>query len=213
MSVPALVLFDLDGVLAHYRHDIRVDTLAARTGADPAQVEEQLFGSGLEYATDLGDFDAEGHVAELASRLGCAVTLDDCLAARAESMAADPDVLALSTAVAAVARVAILTNNGLMLRDHLPALCPPLFPLFAGRVYCSAQYRVGKPDTAVFAACLHDLGIAAADTLFVDDKAENVEGARRAGLHAHHFTTADALRAELRRHGLPARDATPETPA
>lgn len=213
MSAPTLVLFDLDGVLAHYRHDVRVDTLAARTGAHPAQVEAQLFGSGLEYASDLGDFDAETHVAELASRLGCAVTLDDCLAARGAAMAADLEVLVLATAVATAARVAILTNNGLMLRDHLPALCPPLFPLFAGHVYCSAQYRVGKPDPQVFADCLHELGVVAADTLFVDDKAENIEGARRAGLHAHHFITAAALRAELHRHGLPVRDHSPETPA
>lgn len=206
MSRPALVLFDLDGVLAHYRHDVRIATLAQRTGAAPADVEAQLFGSGLEYASDLGDFDTDGHVAELAARLGVPVTLEDCLAARAAAMTADTEVIALATAVAAVARVAILTNNGLMLRDHLGALCPPLFPLFAGRVYCSAQFRIGKPDPQVFAACLRELGVAAADTLFVDDKAENAEGAHRAGLHGHHFTGVASLRAELRRHGLPVPD-------
>jgi HAD superfamily hydrolase (TIGR01509 family) len=206
MNRPALVLFDLDGVLAHYRHDVRVNTLAQRTGAHPAQVEAQLFGSGLEYASDLGDFDTDGHVAELAARLDRAVTLEDCLAARAAAMTADDAVLEIAAAVADVAAVAILTNNGLMLRDHLAALCPPLFPLFAGRVFCSAQYRVAKPDPAVFHACLADLGIAAGATLFIDDKPENIDGARRAGLHAHHFTGAPALRAELHRLGLPAGD-------
>ncbi|KFN49144.1 HAD-IA family hydrolase [Arenimonas composti] len=202
MSAPALVLFDLDGVLVHYRHDVRVGTLAQCLGVTPARVEAALFGSGLEHTSDLGEFDTGGHVAELARRLGVKVTLDDCLAARAAAMRVDPAVLALAAAVAAETQVAILTNNGLMLREHLDTLCPALAPVFAGRVFCSAQFRIGKPDPRVFAACLRELGVAPEDALFVDDKAENAEGARRAGLHAHHFTGAASLRAAFQQHGL-----------
>jgi HAD superfamily hydrolase (TIGR01509 family) len=202
VSPPSLVLFDLDGVLVHYRHELRIATLAKRCAVAPARVEAALFGSGLEGASDLGEFDTAGHVAELARRLGAAVTLDDCLAARAAAMRVDPAVLALAASIATEAQVAILTNNGLMLRDHLDALCPALAPVFAGRVFCSAQFRIGKPDPRVFAACLRELGVAAEDALFIDDKAENAEGARRAGLHAHHFTGAANLRAVLQQHGL-----------
>jgi putative hydrolase of the HAD superfamily len=38
--------------------------------------------------------------------------------------------------------------------------------------------------------------------LFIDDKAENADGARRAGLHAHHHCDLPSLRAALRGHGL-----------
>ena len=112
-------------------------------------------------------------------------------------------VLAIAQAAARHARVAILTNNNLLLQRHLPRICPPLFPLFEGAVFCSAQFRVGKPDPAVFGACLEALGARPAEVLFIDDKRANADGARRAGLHAHHFTSADGLRQVLRDHGLP----------
>ena len=99
-------------------------------------------------------------------------------------------------------QVAVLTNNGLLLRDHLDRMHPPLFPLFAGRVHCSAQYRRSKPDPAIYLDCLAALGVAPEDTLFIDDKAANTDGARSVGLHAHHFTDAAGLRAALLAHDL-----------
>ena len=200
MPAPALVLFDLDGVLAHYDHGPRLRTLAERSGAPFEAVAAGLFDSGLERAADLGDYDAEGQMRELSRRLGATLTVQDGIAARAASMTAMPEVLDLARAVRA--EVAILTNNGLLLRDHLHAMHPPLFPLFAGRVFCSAQFRLSKPDPAIYRACLAELGIAPAEALFIDDKAENAKGARKAGLRAHHFTGADGLRAALREHGF-----------
>ena len=202
-AAPAVVLFDLDGVLAHYAHAPRMALLAQRSGASEAEVSQALFASGLERDADLGLYDAGGQVAEFAARLGRAITLDDCVDARCAAMSADRDVLALAATVAGRgARVAILTNNNLLLRDHLPRICPALFPLFDGRVFCSAQFRLAKPDPAIFLACAAALGAAPGDVLFVDDKAENAEGARRAGLHAHHHRDLPSLRAALRGHGL-----------
>ncbi|HTM70351.1 MAG TPA: HAD-IA family hydrolase [Luteimonas sp.] len=201
-TAPAVVLFDLDGVLAHYAHAPRMALLAARSGASEAEVSRALFESGLERDADCGLFDADGHVAEFARRLGRAVTLDDCVDARRASMSADTGVLALANAASRRARVAILTNNNLLLRDHLPRICPALFPLFDARVFCSAQFRLAKPDPAIFLACAAALGAEAREVLFVDDKAENAEGARRAGLHAHHHRDLRSLRTALRRHGL-----------
>jgi len=202
MTRPALVLFDLDGVLAHYGHDVRVRELAERTGTSPEAVEQALFGSGLEAAADLGEFDTDGVVTELSKRLGTAVSLEDCIAARTAAMQADTDVLALAALASQRAGVAILTNNGLMLRDHLEQICPPLFPLFAGRVHCSAQYKLAKPDPDVFLKCVAKLGATPETTVFIDDKAANAEGARAAGLAAHHFQGLEGLRAALTEHDL-----------
>ncbi|MFY2762715.1 HAD family hydrolase [Arenimonas sp. MALMAid1274] len=202
MARPALVLFDLDGVLVHYRHVARLQRLAERTGAELDAVSQALFGSGLETRADLGDCSTQDVVDELRQRLGAPVTLDDCLDARAAAMNVDADMLALAAQVARRARVAILTNNGLMLRDHLPRLCPPLFPLFAGTVHCSAQYRRGKPDPQVFLDCARDLGVAPGAVYFIDDKPLNAEGARRAGMAAHAFRDAAGLRADLERLDL-----------
>lgn len=202
MTRPALVLFDLDGVLAHYGHDARVAVLAERSGATPGAVEAALFKSGLETAADLGELDADDVVAELSRRLERPVNLEDCVAARAAAMQADGEVLALAALAGQRAGVAILTNNGLMLRDHLERICPPLFPLFAGRVYCSAQFKRAKPDPEVFRECVRKLGATPETTLFIDGKAANADGARAAGLMAHHFRDVAGLQAELAAHDL-----------
>ncbi|HVI58149.1 MAG TPA: HAD family phosphatase [Luteimonas sp.] len=202
-GAPQVVLFDLDGVLAHYDHAPRLRLLAQRCGAGVEAVSTALFESGLEHDADLGLHDAQGQVEELSRRLGMPVTLEDCVAARRASMRADPAVLALAQRLSRHARVAILTNNNLLLRDHLPAICPPLFPLFDGRVFCSAQYRLAKPDPAIFLRCLEELDAVPTRALFIDDKRENADGARQAGLRAHHYRDLPTLLAELPGLGFP----------
>lgn len=202
MRRPALVLFDLDGVLVHYDHAARVRELARRTGAGDDQVEQALFGSGLETAADAGEFDTAGFVDELARRLGVPVTLQDCIAARAASMQSQPEVVELASLAGRRAKLAILTNNGLLLREHFESVCPLLAPLFAGRVCCSAQFRMRKPEPEVFRQCVAQLGVAPADTLFFDDKPDNAKGARRAGLMAHTYRSPAGLRAHLADHQL-----------
>lgn len=194
MSAPRCVLFDLDETLVRYDHDMRVRTLAARCGVAPARVEAELFASGLEHDTDLGRYDARTQADELSRRLGAVVTLEDCIAARAASMTPDVDVIALAEQASQRAMVAILTNNGLLIRDHLSTLCPSLSPLFDGRVFCSAEFGIGKPDPAIFHRCAERLGVAFGSILFVDDKAANTDAARAIGLHAHHHRDAASLR-------------------
>ena len=202
MNRPACVLFDLDHTLVRYEHAVRVGALAERCGLDAERVVQALTHSGLERDSDLGLFDAEGHARELARRLGAPVALADCIAARAVSMAPIEECVAMAHAVARHTQVAILTNNGLMVRDHLRDLCPALSPLFDGRVLCSAEFGVGKPDPAIFLRSAQRLGLPPSAILFIDDKATNVDGARAAGMDALHYGGPQALRVSLRERGL-----------
>ena len=61
---------------------------------------------------------------------------------------------------------------------------------------------VMKPEAAIFARLCDRAGVAAADCLFIDDSPKNVEGARMAGMAAHHFTGAAALARDLQARGL-----------
>ncbi len=203
MPMPALVLFDLDGVLAHYDHAARLQVLARRSGASVETISQALFDSGLERDADLGLYDVQGQVDELVRRLGMPLSLADCVEARRSAMRADPAMLALAHHLAGRTSVAILTNNNLLLRDHLPVICPPLFPLFAGRVFCSAQFGLAKPDAGIFHRCLALLDVRPGDALFIDDKPANADGARRAGLRAHHYRDLPTLLAELHGFGIP----------
>jgi HAD superfamily hydrolase (TIGR01509 family) len=130
------------------------------------------------------------------------VTLADCVAARAAAMTPRLALVDLVDALAARCRLAILTNNGLLVRDHFTTLCPPFAAHFAGRVHCSAMYGIAKPDSAVFAHCAEALGAAPSGVLFIDDKPENAAGAVRAGMSGHHYRDIAGLRSALAAHHL-----------
>jgi putative hydrolase of the HAD superfamily len=59
-----------------------------------------------------------------------------------------------------------------------------------------------KPELAIYRCALDILGAPAERTLFIDDRQENVEGARAAGLKAIVFKGESALRQELRELGV-----------
>jgi putative hydrolase of the HAD superfamily len=202
MSDPTLILFDLDGVLVHYSRRDRANRLASLTGAEPDAVWNTLFESGLETESDLGRWMPDEYAREFARRLGRPVSLDDCVAGRARSMRVDEAVFARVRQLSRHCNCAILTNNGFFLRDHLSVICPGLMPVFADRVYCSAEFGVVKPDPEIFHRCLRKLGVAANRTMFVDDVAENVLGAIAAGIDAIHFTGLPALDGALAARGL-----------
>ncbi len=67
-----------------------------------------------------------------------------------------------------------------------------------------ASYHLGarKPEPAFYHGLLERLELPPAAVLFVDDRAENVDGARELGISAHRFVDAATLRVWLREHGV-----------
>ena len=61
-----------------------------------------------------------------------------------------------------------------------------------------------KPDGAIFDLVCARGGFRAADAVFIDDSASNVDGARAAGMHGVHHRSAEETIASLRALGLPA---------
>ena len=78
----------------------------------------------------------------------------------------------------------------------------PFFAYFAG-VVVSADERLLKPHAPIFALLCSRYRLDAADCVFIDDKAENVDGARAVGMAAIRFTDPEALRRALAHYGLP----------
>ncbi len=66
----------------------------------------------------------------------------------------------------------------------------------------SYAYSVAKPDPAFFDIALKRAGVPASDTLFVDDRRDNVRAAGERGIQSILFTSADRLRKEFSMNGL-----------
>jgi putative hydrolase of the HAD superfamily len=54
-----------------------------------------------------------------------------------------------------------------------------------------------KPGREIYDLTVNRLGVSAKQSIFIDDKPENVEGAKRAGLQTIHFETIEKFRKEL----------------
>ncbi len=66
----------------------------------------------------------------------------------------------------------------------------------------SHEVHLLKPDVSIFEAFCNRFGVKAEECLFIDDKPENVAGAKRAGLHAVVFSTVGQLRTDLQKEGI-----------
>ncbi len=56
-------------------------------------------------------------------------------------------------------------------------------------MFLSYELKAYKPDEKIFRLALERDGILADETLFIDDAAKNIEGARRLGIHGLHVAT------------------------
>ena len=111
-------------------------------------------------------------------------------------LSVDPGTLGVLHALAAGGtRLALLSNAG---ADYSGWLRHGSFAPLFDRVFVSAELDLVKPDAAIYEHVIDELGIAASEFVFVDNKAENVEGAKAVGGDGHVFTDAATLEAWLR---------------
>lgn len=69
-------------------------------------------------------------------------------------------------------------------------------------IVVSGEEKIAKPDPRIWEIVLARFGLAAGDTLFIDDSSRNIEAAAALGFDTIRFTSPAALRAELETRGL-----------
>ncbi len=199
---PALVLFDMDDVLCGYDRDRRVRILSHLTHRSPEAILFAIWGSGFEAAADSGRFDAGAYLDGFGARLGYPLSRETWIAARRAAMTAWPAVLTLAARVREKAKIAVLTNNGVLLEEAIDELFPELRPLFGDAILVSGRFSTRKPDPDIYRRACTLLGASPEQAFFTDDKPWHVAGAEQAGLTGHVFTGAPALERALGLAGL-----------
>ncbi len=201
---PKLLLLDLDDVLVDYSHTIRCRVLADMAGTNEKYVHDAVFASGLEARSDRGEFDLDAYMDLLRSEWGLTIQNDDFIKARREATRVRPGMLSICEQLSEHVQLGIFSNNGHWLHQNAEQIVPELMPLFRTRFVCSGSLGLRKPDELAFMQCLQRLGFSALSTLFVDDKAINIDGARKAGLDAFVFEDEKQFANELLKRHLPA---------
>lgn len=201
-STPAAVIFDMDDVLCRYHFDKRLARLSEMSGVDAQTINEVIWQQGFDEEGDAGRYTAEEYHRLFCERIGAPLTREQWLEARAISIEPDHQVLDMARAVKRNAVIALLTNNGPLLKESIDRVFPEVVEIFAERAHFSCEFDTCKPDPLVFQRITERLEVHPRETLFIDDTASYIEGATKAGLMTHHFLSAARLRAELQAYGL-----------
>jgi putative hydrolase of the HAD superfamily len=110
-------------------------------------------------------------------------------------LSVSPDVIGvLADLRAGGTRLALLSNAA---PDFGSYFRHGIFGGYLDAVYVSGELKLLKPGAEIYRHVLDDLGIAASEAIFIDNRAENVRGAEELGITGHVFTDAATLRAFL----------------
>ena len=192
------IVFDVGRVLIDVRYDAFFDWLAGQ-GAELKGVDDFVARTDL-LAYEHGHIDDDSFLANL-NRL-FREPIDEQQLVKQWQGLFEPveDMLQLARRLKARYGVYLLSNTGALHWQYI-------VPRFGLDQYCHgllASYEVGamKPATAIFHAAEQRFELSAQGTVFIDDIADNVEGARRCGWQGIHHTNPAATLRQLRQLGV-----------
>jgi putative hydrolase of the HAD superfamily len=195
---PHVVVFDYGEVISREPTEADRAALVARAGVD-AEPFWTAYWAHRE-PLDQGTLSIADYWDAVASDLGVewdAVDVHELWALDHRGwLSVDPGTLRVLHALAdGGTRMALLSNAGADFSGWLRS--GSFAPLFE-RVFVSGELGLVKPNADIYEHVIAELGITPAELLFVDNKSENVEGARAVGGDGHVFTDAAGLEAWLR---------------
>jgi putative hydrolase of the HAD superfamily len=196
------VVFDMDGVLCHYRIERRLALLAAWSGRSPESIHAAIWGSGFEDEGERGVMSADDYLKGFGERVGYPLSASQWVEARRVAIEPDVAVLALARQLSVKRTVGMFTNNPWLLKRHIAEVFPAVHDIFGPRAIFSAELGRRKPDPEAFRRLAARLEAGPDEILYLDDDAAYVAGAREAGLSADRVSGAAEVRASLAVHGL-----------
>lgn len=189
------VAFDLMGTVLY---DPYREALAAATGGMGLAELRERRGEGLHARLERGEISEDSYW-QRHREAGIPADPEAFHAARRRGYRWLPGMRRLVGDVRGCCRTVAATNYPVWIRELRMGL---LAGHFDG-VYASCELGVRKPDAGFYRALLERLELPASRVVFVDDRPENVRGARRVGLCGIPTAPAPRLRARLREAGVP----------
>jgi putative hydrolase of the HAD superfamily len=190
------IIFDFGRVISAAKPTSLFRSYEAELGLAPGKLNRIMFGSDAWQQVLVGRKTSDEYWREIGPALG--LHTPQAVAAFRSRYHADEaintDVLDVIGRLQGRYKLAVLSNAPAGLARWLADW--EILDLF-DLVICSGDVGIAKPDPAIFHLALSRLGVAAEEAVFIDDSQGHVQAARALGLHAIHFTTAEAMVAEL----------------
>ncbi|HEY4232000.1 MAG TPA: HAD family phosphatase [Lacipirellulaceae bacterium] len=208
-----MIYFDLGNVLLSFSHERMCQQMADVAGVPLDVVRTTVFGDDDAHAAQIryetGLIDTDGYFEYFCRSTGTRPNRQHLERAFCDIFAPIEETWALVRKLAAAGhRLGILSNtNSLQWEWCTDGRFPLLADLggpgspFAWAVL-SFEVHSMKPDRPIYDVAVERVGVPASNIFFVDDRPENVVGAKTAGIDAVLFTDAEQLAIDLRARGI-----------
>ncbi len=203
MSAIKFFYFDLGNVLVDFSVDMACTQLAQVLEVAPAEVSAELFEKGLQTRYETGEISTVEFCEFLNIRWGRGKSVAEIERAASDMFALNHDTLHLARQIKqAGIPIGILSNT---CPAHWEFLAAGMLRDWLGEfdhVVLSYEEKVMKPHRDIYDAASSRSQTHPSQIMFVDDRMENVVGARQAGLVAEPFLGALQLRQQLQDRGV-----------
>jgi epoxide hydrolase-like predicted phosphatase len=187
-----VIYWDLGGVLVRTRDFAPRIALAERLGMSSIELEELVFGGEKGRNVQQGEVTIQKHWNFVQERLQLSDL--EMTSFQQEFWATDfvdEDLVEYIRTLRGRFKTCLLSNNFPNLRELITEKWQ--FADAFDDMVISAEVGVMKPD----ALALEKMGVAAGESVFVDDFEHNLEGAQRIGMHTVHFRNPAQVKQEL----------------
>jgi FMN phosphatase YigB (HAD superfamily) len=195
------IVFDFGNVIAFFDHQRALDRLTRYTDIPAAELALLLYGSPIEDDYERGRLTTADYVraAKLDGRLTCSDS--EFLAAFVDIFWRNDPVCELVPRLAGRYRLVLASNTN---EAHYRKFTEQFADVLAHFDHLATSFAAGsrKPHAEFFAYVQSFAQAEAAECLFIDDLAVNVEAGRRHGWKGVVYRPGDDLAAELARFGI-----------
>jgi len=196
---PDFMYFDLGNVLLFFDHGLAMRAMAKIAGVDPDHMRAIVMDSDLQIEYETGLITGESFIDRISQRVGRPLDTTEMLQAAADMFIPNLQILPVLEHVKnAGVPIGLLSNT---CQAHWEWILERRYPSVVdhfGPIILSYEARSMKPDPHIYRVAETHAGCLPERIFFVDDRHDNVEGARRAGWIAEPFTSADRLMDQIR---------------
>ena len=198
MKTVEWIFLDLGNVLYGLDSEGVLNRFADRCGKSAAQLSEALHDQTLMRSYDSGKISSAAFFQQAKDILGCEISFDKFKSIWNSLLIPNKYMFRLARHLNRQAGLLIISNTNEM---HASALDSDVRALTDKVIY---SYQAGclKPDKEIYEKALHLAGSTPEKTLFIDDRIENIHGARSLGINAHHFRDRKILLESFAGYGL-----------
>jgi putative hydrolase of the HAD superfamily len=192
-------IFDYGGVLVSHQTEADQKKMAGIAGLPQSVFTEAYWAERVDYDRDaISGFEYWQKVAQRGNKTLSQQAIEDLIECDNVSWMQFDNAMWdwIGQLRAAGKRVAILSNMPRDLGEALKTRTAKLNEF--NQVTLSYEVRAAKPEPAIYEHCLSGLDLPADETLFFDDRVENVQGAEVLGIRAIQFTTRDEVLLRVR---------------